>query len=124
MCIDELDDEPDLAEFVRETPVEGHLYVEVTDSRGEPLQPDSVVLTTDGRQTAEANCMLSEDGRCRVWSGDFEAMERVTAWATSCGHRFGAAVPLGPDVDEAEPFEGAVTIVAVSGLCTADQPIP
>ena len=122
--IDALDDEPGLAEFVRDAPVEGDLYIEVTNSRGEPLQPDSVVLTVDGEQTVETDCMLSEDGRCRVWLGDFAAMERVTAWATSCGHRFGAAVPLGPDVDEAVPFERAVTIVGVSGLCTADEPIP
>lgn len=112
-----------MAEFVRELPVEGDLYVEVTNSRGEPLQPDSVVLSIDGERTIEADCMLAEEGRCRVWVGNFEAMERVTAWATSCGHRFGAAVPLGPEVDEAEPFEGAVTIVGVSGLCAADEPI-
>lgn len=121
---DELEDEPGLAEFVRDEPVQGDLYIEVTDSRGEPLQPDSVVLTIDGDQTVDADCMLSEDGRCRVWIGDFAAMSHVTAWASSCGHRFGAALPLGPDVDEAEPFEGAVTIVGVPGLCTADTPIP
>ncbi|MCR9161346.1 MAG: hypothetical protein ACE37F_12195 [Nannocystaceae bacterium] len=120
----EIDDDAAPGSAVREAPVQGDLFIEVTDSRGAPLQPDSVVLTIDGERTVEADCMHGEDGRCQVWVGGFAAMQRVTAWASSCGHRFGAAVPLGPEVDESEPYEGAVTIVGVAGLCTGGTPIP
>ncbi len=122
--IEDVGGEPSLAEFVRETPVRGDLYIEVTDVRGKPLQPERVEISVDGETTIETTCMDEQKGRCRVWIGDFEALEHVTAWATTCGHRFGAALPLGPDVDEGLPFEAAVTVVGVQGLCGSGQPVP
>jgi len=123
--IDPTEGDPGLGNFIREAPVKGDLYIEVTDPRGNPIQPERVVLTVDGGEEIEAACMDPQASGCTVWLGDFEAMEWVTAWATTpCGHRFGTTVPLGPDVDEGEPFEAAVTILGVSGLCEGRDPSP
>ena len=123
--IDPSDGDPGLGNFVRDAPVRGNLYIEVTDPRGTPIQPELVILTADGGEPLEAQCWDPQQGGCTVWLGDFEAMEWVTAWATTpCGHRFGTTVPLGPEVDEAEPFEAAVTVVSVSGLCDGRDPSP
>ena len=107
-------DEPDQEALERDEPISGQIYIEFTDARGEPLPAERVEVSVDGAPAEEATCM--DDG-CGVWVGEFEAMGRVTAWATSCGHRFGATVPLGPDLDPASPLETGVTIVGVTGLC-------
>jgi len=121
--VDTPEGDPALGEFVRDQPVQGDLYIEVTDASGTPLQPDMVELRVDGVPTQTARCMDDASETCSVWLSEFAAMERVSAWATLCGHRFGAALPLGPDVDETQPFEASVTIVAASGLCTAADPL-
>jgi len=117
-----LGDDSDLGTFVRESPVKGDLYIEFTDARGEPLHPESIELSVDGAEGIAVDCMVEDRERCTTWLGDFEALERVTAWATSCGHRFGTALPLGPDVDERAPYEASITIVGVSGLCQPNDP--
>lgn len=123
--IDPIEGDPGLGNFVRDAPVRGDLYIEFTDPRGNPIQPERVILTVDGGDEVEATCMNPQEGGCTVWLSDFEAMEWVSAWATTaCGHRFGTTVPLGPEVDEGEPFEAAVTIVGVSGVCEGREPIP
>lgn len=119
-----LDGARDLGTFIREEPVRGILYVEVADADGTPLQPETVEISLDGDAIARADCMESTAGLCRVWVGELEAFERVTAWATTCGHRFGATVALGPEVDESDPFEAAVTIVGVPNLCDSVEPAP
>lgn len=118
----DLGDDPSLGTFVREAPVHGDLYIEFTDARGEPLHPESVELSIDGAEGISVDCMVEEGGLCTTWIGDFAALERVTAWATTCGHRFGTALPLGPDVDESAPYEASVTIVGVPGLCQPNDP--
>lgn len=115
-------DDPSLGTFVREAPVKGDLYIEFADARGEPLHPESIELSIDGAEGIAVDCMVEDGGVCTTWLGDFEALERVTAWATSCGHRFGTVLPLGPDVDERAPYQASVTILGVSGLCPADDP--
>ncbi len=119
---DDLGDDPSLGTFVREAPVQGDLYIEFTDARGEPLHPESIELSIDGADGVAVDCMEEDGGLCTTWLGDFEALERVTAWATSCGHRFGTALPLGPDVDESAPYQASVTIVGVPGLCQPNDP--
>ncbi|MGH1340679.1 MAG: hypothetical protein ACRBN8_03945 [Nannocystales bacterium] len=119
---DPLGGEPDLAEFVRDEPVRGDLFIEFTDARGEPLYPESIEISVDGAESTDVECMTTDEGFCTTWLGGFEALERVTVWANSCGHRFGTALPLGPDVDERAPYQAAVTIVGVSGLCRPSEP--
>ena len=119
---DDLEADHDLGTFVREEPVRGDLYIEFTDARGVALHPDAIELSMDGGEGVAAECIDEEAGVCTTWIRNFEALERVTVWATSCGHRFGVALPLGPDVDEATPYEASVTVVGVSGLCQASEP--
>ena len=120
--VDDLAGDPSLGTFVREAPVRGDLFIEFTDVHGEPLHPDSIEISVDGAEGVAVDCMADDGGLCTTWLGDFEALERVTVWATSCGHRFGTALPLGPDVDEGAPYQASVTILGVSGLCQADEP--
>lgn len=120
--VEDFDDDPSLGTFVREAPVKGDLYIEFADARGEPLHPESMELSIDGAEGIAVDCMVEDGGLCTTWLGDFEALERVTVWATSCGHRFGTVLPLGPDVDEGAPYQASVTILGVSGLCQADDP--
>lgn len=122
--VDELGEDPGLGIFVREAPVKGNLFIEFTDVHGEPLRPDSLEISVDGETGIAADCMAEDGGLCTTWLGDFEALERVTASATSCGHRFGSALPLGPDVDEGAPYQASVTIVGVRGLCAAQDQTP
>ena len=119
---EDFDADPSLGIFTREAPVKGDLYIEFADARGEPLRPESIELSMDGAEGIAVECLVEEEGLCTTWLGDFEALERVTVWATSCGHRFGTVLPLGPDVDERAPYQASVTVLGVSGLCQADDP--
>jgi hypothetical protein len=109
------------AAFDRDTPVQGELFIEFTDADGVPLPAETVEISVDGAPGPEPTCM---DDTCGIWVGEYAAMGRVSAWATSCGHRFGATVALGPEVDEASPYDVSLTIVGVAGLCTPANPIP
>ncbi len=111
-----------LAEFVREIPVQGELFVEVADLDGNPIQTEEVTISVDGGEGTPAVCLEQADGACITWTAEFAALDRVTAWTSVCGHRFGAPVGFGPEVDESQPMDTAVTIVAVRGLCSGSKP--
>ncbi len=123
-AVGEIDDGPafELGEFVRDTPVHGELFIEVVDVEGNPVQAEEVTIAVDGGASTKASCMEQAEGACMVWTAEFAALDRVTAWTSVCGHRFGAPMSFGPEIDEAQRMEAGVTIVAVRGLCTGSKP--
>lgn len=120
---DEHDGAP-LSARAPDEPVDGNLIIEVVDASGRPVSVDDVTITNDGEAPSVATCFdKDEQGQCIAWIAEFSAVDHVTAWASHCGHRFGAPVLLSPDVSDV-PLDLGVSVLAVSDLCPPIRTTP